>query len=81
FFPTISSVHIDRYRRFKKVYYKFPTRDAYIKYLQYAVRYLFKGFLYKFIIVWFFVTYLIPKISDAALSLGNANGGLKLSWL
>lgn len=48
--------------------------------MQYAVRYLFQGFLYKFVIGWFFGTYWLPKISVAALAVGNANGGLKLSW-
>lgn len=80
FFPTISSGPIDRYRRFKKDYDKVPTRDAYITDMQYAVRYLFQGFLYKFVIGWFFGTYWLPKISAAALAVGNANGGLKLSW-
>lgn len=80
FFPTISSGPIDRYRRFKKDFDRAPTREAYLKDLQYAVRYLFQGFAYKFIIGWFFGTYLLPKISKAALLIGNASGGLKLSW-
>ncbi|WP_302582854.1 D-alanyl-lipoteichoic acid biosynthesis protein DltB [Lactobacillus intestinalis] len=80
FFPTISSGPIDRYRRFKKDFDKAPSRDEYITDLQFAVRYLFQGFLYKFIIGWFFGTYWLPKISQAALLAGNANGGLKLSW-
>lgn len=80
FFPTISSGPIDRYRRFKKDFDRAPTRQAYLKDLQYAVRYLFQGFAYKFIIGWFFGTYLLPKISKAALLIGNASGGLKLSW-
>ena len=80
FFPTISSGPIDRYRRFKKDFDKAPTRDQYITDLQYAVRYLFQGFLYKFILGWLFGTYWLPKISQVALIAGNAAGGLKLSW-
>ncbi|MBN7276827.1 D-alanyl-lipoteichoic acid biosynthesis protein DltB [Lactobacillus acetotolerans] len=80
FFPTISSGPIDRYRRFKKDFDNAPTRDQYITDMRYAVRYLFQGFLYKFILGWFFGTYWLPKISKAALAVGNANGGLKLSW-
>lgn len=80
FFPTISSGPIDRYRRFKKDYDKVPSRDQYIKDMGLATRYLFQGFAYKFIIGWYFGTYLLPKISTAALAAGNATGGLKLSW-
>ncbi|RVU71437.1 MULTISPECIES: D-alanyl-lipoteichoic acid biosynthesis protein DltB [Lactobacillus] len=80
FFPTISSGPIDRYRRFKKDFDKAPSREDYITDMQYAVRYLFQGFLYKFIIGWFFGTYCLPKIAKAALLVGNSVGGLKLSW-
>lgn len=80
FFPVISSGPIDRYRRFVKDYSKAPTRDAYLKNLQYGVRYLFQGFLYKFILGWFFGTYWLPRISRVALVVGNNIGGLKLSW-
>lgn len=80
FFPTISSGPIDRYRRFKQDFDKAPSREQYLDDLQMAVRYLFQGFLYKFILGWFFGTYLLPKISIAGLATGNAVGGLKLSW-
>lgn len=80
FFPTISSGPIDRYRRFKKDYESVPSRDQYIKDMSVATRYLFQGFAYKFIIGWFFGTYLLPRVAGPALSIGNANGGLKLSW-
>ena len=50
FFPTISSGPIDRYRRFKQDFDKAPSREQYLDDLQMAVRYLFQGFLYKFIL-------------------------------
>ncbi|GFZ26482.1 D-alanyl-lipoteichoic acid biosynthesis protein DltB [Lactobacillus corticis] len=80
FFPTISSGPIDRYRRFKQDYDKAPSRSDYITDMQYAVRYIFQGFLYKFIIGWFFGTLWLPKIEHQALAVGNMVGGLKLSW-
>ncbi|MCX8737379.1 D-alanyl-lipoteichoic acid biosynthesis protein DltB, partial [Lactobacillus sp. B4026] len=80
FFPTISSGPIDRYRRFAKECDAAPKRTAYLTDLGLATRYLFQGFLYKFILGWFFGTYWLPKIERAALIAGTANGGLKLSW-
>lgn len=79
FFPVISSGPIDRYRRFAKDYENAPDRDQYITNLQYAVRYLFQGFLYKFILGWYFGTYLLPQISRAAI-LSNKITGAPISW-
>lgn len=79
FFPVISSGPIDRYRRFAKDYETAPERDQYITNLQYGVRYLFQGFLYKFILGWFFGTYLLPQISKAAI-LNNHLGGFHVTW-
>lgn len=64
FFPTISSGPIDRYRRFVKDYDKAPSREDYIKDLSYAVRYLFQGVLYKFLLGWFFGTYCLHTLSS-----------------
>ena len=61
FFPTISSGPIDRYRRFEKDYNNVPDREKYVKMLEKAVHYLFLGFLYKFVIAYFFGQYLMPK--------------------
>ncbi|WEV39506.1 D-alanyl-lipoteichoic acid biosynthesis protein DltB [Lactobacillus sp. ESL0680] len=80
FFPTISSGPIDRYRRFAKECDIAPKREQYVDDLAHAVCYLFQGFLYKFVLGWFFGTYWLPIISKSALIAGNAAGGLKLSW-
>ncbi|BDR61221.1 D-alanyl-lipoteichoic acid biosynthesis protein DltB [Lactobacillus xylocopicola] len=80
FFPTLSSGPIDRYRRFAKDCDAVPTRAQYVDDLAQATRYLFQGFLYKFILGWFFGTYWLPKITKYALIAGAANGNLKLSW-
>ncbi|RHW50380.1 D-alanyl-lipoteichoic acid biosynthesis protein DltB [Lactobacillus bombicola] len=80
FFPTFSSGPIDRYRRFAKECNVAPKRDQYLADLEIATRNLFQGFLYKFVLGWFFGTYWLPKISKAALIAGAANGGLKFSW-
>ncbi|GHN61356.1 D-alanyl transfer protein DltB [Lactobacillus delbrueckii] len=79
FFPTISSGPIDRYRRFVKDYDKAPSREDYIKDLSYAVRYLFQGFLYKFLLGWFFGTYLLPYLEQQAILAGRMYP-LHLSW-
>ncbi len=80
FFPTISSGPIDRYRRFKKDADQAPSRSDYLNDLSYGVRYLFQGFLYKFIIGYFFGTIWLPKFAHAALFEGRLVGGLRLSW-
>ena len=80
FFPTISSGPIDRYRRFAKECDMVPKRDQYLNDLELATRYLFQGFLYKFVLGWFFGTYWLPRITRAAMITGTAVGGLKLSW-
>lgn len=80
FFPTISSGPIDRYRRFAKDYEKVPKQSEYLNDLELATKYLFQGFLYKFILGWFFGSYLLPIVEKQALLVGNLNGGLKLSY-
>lgn len=67
FFPTISSGPIDRYRRFENDYNSVPERDTYLDMIQTGVRYIFMGFLYKFILAYFFGTVLLPKVEFMAL--------------
>ncbi|KRM95768.1 protein dltB [Liquorilactobacillus aquaticus DSM 21051] len=74
FFPTISSGPIDRYRRFVKDYNKIVTRDKYLNLLDKAVWYIFLGFLYKFILAYYFGSRLQPMVAQLALSHGG------MSW-
>ncbi len=67
FFPTISSGPIDRYRRFLKDYESVPSVDDYLDMVQIGVRYIFQGFLYKFILAYIFGSVLLPRIQFAAL--------------
>ena len=71
FFPTISSGPIDRYRRFKADYDKVPEREKYVKIISKAVHYVFLGFLYKFLLAYFFGQVLVPKIARLALAQGG----------
>ncbi|MHC9536316.1 D-alanyl-lipoteichoic acid biosynthesis protein DltB [Dellaglioa sp. BT-FLS60] len=74
FFPTISSGPIDRYRRFVKDYQSVPSREKYLEMLQKGVYYIFLGFLYKFLLAYFFGTILLPHVAHMAL----IDGGI--SW-
>ena len=74
FFPTISSGPIDRYRRFRKDYNNAPSREKYYKLLEKGLHYIFLGFVYKFMLAYFFGTYLYPRVQHMAL---QAHG---LSW-
>lgn len=75
FMPTISSGPIDRYRRFEKDYENVPDRDHYLDMLEKAVRYLFIGFLYKFILSYFFGSVALPDAKSMALAAGTP-----ISW-
>lgn len=75
FLPTISSGPIDRYRRFAKDYNKVPTQDEYLAMLRKGVRYLFQGFLYKFIIGYYLGTVMMPRVAHVALMQRSAAGG------
>lgn len=78
FFPTISSGPIDRYRRFIEDYDKTPERTAYLGMLSQGLHHIMLGFLYKFLLGYFFGTFLLPKIEHLALAYrGNF---LDLSW-
>lgn len=74
FFPTISSGPIDRYRRFIKDYDTVPSVEKYVNMLGKSVHYIFLGFLYKFILAYYFGSVLLPQVSALAL----AHGGI--SW-
>jgi len=78
FFPTISSGPIDRYRRFEADYRSVPDRDKYLGMLQKGIRYLFVGFLYKFILAYYFGTILMPKLQLMAMH--SRGGFLDISW-
>ncbi|MDI6498642.1 D-alanyl-lipoteichoic acid biosynthesis protein DltB [Leuconostoc suionicum] len=78
FMPTISSGPIDRYRRFVKDVEKAPTRDKYLEMLGKAVKYLFIGFLYKFIVSHALGTVLMPNVEHMAIVSAHAQGGW--SW-
>lgn len=68
FMPTITSGPIDRYRRFSKDYRKVPSREKYLKMLEKAVLYLFIGFVYKFIIDYFFAQQWLPYVEQQAMA-------------
>lgn len=67
FMPTLTSGPIDRYRRFSKDYQKVPSRDAYLALVNKGIFYLFLGFLYKFVIGYFFGQYFLPHFEKTAL--------------
>ncbi|BEJ52776.1 D-alanyl transfer protein DltB [Lentilactobacillus buchneri subsp. silagei] len=67
FFPTISSGPIDRYRRFEADYAKVPEQSAYLDMIQKGVRYVFQGFVYKFVLAYYFGSVLMPQIQMRAL--------------
>src|SRR5699024_8201651 len=68
FMPTITSGPIDRYRRFEKDYKKVPTREEYLNLVNTGIFYLFLGFLYKFVIGYFFGQRFYPFFEKAALA-------------
>jgi len=80
FFPTISSGPIDRFRRFKTDYVSAPERDKYVTMIGKAVKYLFLGFLYKFILGYFFGKVLLPVLAHESLFQRAAFFHTGLSW-
>ncbi len=74
FFPTISSGPIDRYRRFEKDLLEAPAPEKYAELLEKGVHNIFLGFLYKFIIGYYFGAVMLPVVSRESLSHGG------LSW-
>ncbi|MDO4903515.1 MAG: D-alanyl-lipoteichoic acid biosynthesis protein DltB [Limosilactobacillus sp.] len=71
FMPTITSGPIDRYRRFSKDYEKVPERDDYLALVNKGIFYLFLGFLYKFVIGYFFGQQIYPYFQHLALGEHN----------
>lgn len=67
FMPTITSGPIDRYRRFSKDYRKVPSREKYLEMVGKAVKYLFIGFLYKFVLAYLFGQVWLPFVEHQAL--------------
>ncbi|HAQ1582996.1 TPA: D-alanyl-lipoteichoic acid biosynthesis protein DltB, partial [Enterococcus faecium Efm-HS0661] len=76
FFPTISSGPIDRYRRFEKDQLHPPVRDKYVDLLGKGVQNIFVGFLYKFIIGYYFGQVLLPVVGRIALQHGGISWAL-----
>ncbi|MDF7627280.1 D-alanyl-lipoteichoic acid biosynthesis protein DltB [Lactobacillaceae bacterium L1_55_11] len=68
FMPTLSSGPIDRYRRFIKDIEGVPDRATYLEYLSKAVKYLFLGFLYKFVLAHYFGDVWLPYCKSMALA-------------
>ena len=68
FMPTITSGPIDRYRRFSKDYRKVPSREKYLELLNKGVKYLFIGFIYKFVIDYFFAQQWLPYFEQQAMA-------------
>lgn len=71
FMPTLSSGPIDRYRRFNEDYENVPDREKYLGMLEKAVKYLFLGFLYKFVLAYIFGSLLLPPLEQQALRVGG----------
>ncbi len=67
FMPTITSGPIDRYRRFAKDYQTVPSREEYLTMINQALYYLFLGFLYKFVITYFFAVKWQPAMERLAM--------------
>ncbi|MBS9335296.1 D-alanyl-lipoteichoic acid biosynthesis protein DltB [Fructobacillus sp. M1-13] len=78
FMPTLSSGPIDRYTRFAKDAAVAPEREKYIDLLGKAVKNLFLGFVYKFILSYYFGQIIYPYFQGMAMS--DAHHGMVLSW-
>lgn len=76
FFPTISSGPIDRYRRFEKDLKEPPTPEKYVDLLGAGVHDIFVGFLYKFVIGYYFGQVLLPIVDRMAMQHGGISWGL-----
>ncbi|KLU61641.1 peptidoglycan O-acetyltransferase [Peptococcaceae bacterium CEB3] len=65
FFPTLASGPIDRYRRFLADLRKTLTRQEYTGYMIEGLEYIFRGFLYKFIIAYLINRYALAPLNHA----------------
>ncbi len=73
FFPPLSSGPIDRYRRFQKDWVANATRAPLLPDLDEAVRHLFRGLLYKFIIAYLVKKYWLDPAAAQTGLLGTAS--------
>lgn len=76
FMPTLSSGPIDRYTRFAGDAGSVPDRADYIEMLAYAVKSYFLGFVYKFILSYYFGQIVYPFFQS--LAMGDNHHGF--SW-
>lgn len=67
FFPTVSSGPIDRFKRFQGDEQQVPERTEYLTLIDKGTQYLFKGFVYKYMLGYFFGTLLLPRVAHLAL--------------
>lgn len=65
FFPTLASGPIDRYRRFAADLYKPLTRQEYGELAVEGMDYIFRGFLYKFIIAYLINKYWLDPLNHS----------------
>ncbi|MDQ7096449.1 D-alanyl-lipoteichoic acid biosynthesis protein DltB [Desulfosporosinus sp. PR] len=65
FFPTLASGPIDRYRRFLSDLQKTLTRQEYLTNFTEGLEYIFRGFLYKFIIAYLLNQYGLIHLNPA----------------
>ncbi len=63
FFPTISSGPVDRYQRFAEDWNHVRTWNDFLKDLDSAVRHIFTGFFYKFILAALIKTYWLDVVA------------------
>lgn len=80
FFPTVSSGPIDRFRRFQADITIVPDRGQYVEMLDTGIQYLFRGFVYKYLLGYVFGTLWLPNLAHMALANRNALGGTGISW-
>ncbi|MGT2829689.1 D-alanyl-lipoteichoic acid biosynthesis protein DltB [Streptococcus hillyeri] len=71
FMPTFSSGPIDRFRRFNEEYEQIPDRSVLFEMLDQSVRYLMKGFLYKYILAYAIGQLFLNPLKSAALLEGG----------
>lgn len=65
FFPTVASGPIDRYRRFVTDLYKPLSRQEYGELAIQGIDYIFRGFLYKFIIAYLINKYWLEPLNQS----------------
>lgn len=71
FMPTFSSGPIDRFRRFNEDYESIPDREELLDMLDTSVRFLMRGFLYKFILAYIFGQVILIPLQEVALERGG----------